>query len=308
MELTIFQSVFDNKTHRKMDLSSWENLVRLLKDLSTQPGYKPKKGERQQGSFLISPAVFKEGTTRANANVSHWGGWAALDIDDWTEDGLKELNRKLKGYRHVRYSTSSSTQEKPKFRLVLCLDRNVLSSELRHFWYALNKEFAELGDPQTKDLSRMFYVPAQYPGAFNFITEGFGDILKVDELLGKYPYEDKSKASLFENLPEEIQKRITEYRSACLNNRSIKWTNFRDCPFVNMNLVNDYATSQGSWYHKMYRILVSISSKAIKRGYPITPKEVAELARQIDESTGGWYKNRPLEVEAARAIEFSLRS
>lgn len=309
MELTIFNSVFDNKTHRKMKLDGWGKLITLLRQLSYEPGYKPKKSERKPGSPLISPAVFKWGTTRANANVEYWAGWAALDIDDWTEEGYRVLMDKLQNQIHVRYSTSSSTVEKPKFRLVLPLDRYVYVNELRHFWYALNKEFAELGDPQTKDLSRMFYVPAQYPGAYNFFEEhGVGSVVNVGELLAKYPYDDRSKASLFENLPENIQKKITEYRKATMTNRGITWSSYRDCPFVNQNLVNDYATSSSNWYHKMYKILVSISSKAIKKGYPITPQEVATLARQIDNSTGGWYKNRPLEVEAARAIEFALRS
>lgn len=307
MQLTIFPSIFDNKTHRKMDLVSWDNLVKLLKELSQVEGYKPKKGERKQGSPLISPSVFKEGTTRANDNVLHWAGWAALDVDDWTAEGLKLLYEKLQSYTHVRYSTSSSTEEKPKFRLILCLDRYVKAEEIRHFWYALNKEFAELGDPQTKDLARMFYVPALYPGAYNFFEEHTANSLCVSELLKKHHFEDNTCRSIMSRLPDAIQKKILEYRNSTLTNKNIRWSTYRDCPFVNQELVREYATCQANWYRKMYQIMVSIASKAIKRGYPITPKEVAELCKQIDLATGNWYKNRPFEVEAARAIEFSLR-
>lgn len=310
MEFTIFQSVFDNKTHRRGKCLTWEKFVSLLRGISYQEGYKPKKGERKEGSPLISPALFKEGTTRANANVTFWAGWAALDVDDWTDEGLKLLYEKLKNYTHVRYSTSSSTEEKPKFRLVLCLDRYVKAEEIRHLWYALNKEFAELGDPQTKDLARMFYVPAKYPGAYNFFEElnlGEKGKLNVSELLAKYPFEDNSNRTIMSRLPESIQKKILEYRNANLTNTNIRWSSYRDCPFVNQELVREYATTQSDWYRKMYQIMVSISSKAIKRGYPITPQEVASLCKQIDLATGNWYKNRPFEVEAARAIEFSLR-
>ena len=41
------------------------------------------------------------------------------------------------------------------------------------FWYALNKELGDIGDPQTKDLSRMYYVPGKYEGAYNFIFNNF---------------------------------------------------------------------------------------------------------------------------------------
>lgn len=312
MEFTIFQSVFDNQTHRKGAAQNWGQFVSLLRQSSYKPGYKPKKGERTtKGSPLISPAIFEKGTTRANKNVTAWAGWAALDVDDWTEEGLKQLNEKLQNYTHVRYSTSSSTEAKPKFRLVLCLDRYVKADEIRHFWYALNKEFAELGDPQTKDLARMFYVPAKYPGAYNFFDEldlGSKGVLSVSDLLAKYTFADQSKKNLFENLPSSIQTKILEYRNSQLSNRKICWTSYRDCPFVNQEFVREYATCQSNWYRKMYQIMVSIASKAIKRGYPITPTEIASLCKQIDMETGNWYKNRPFEVEATRAIEFSLRS
>ena len=76
--LTIFKSIYDNKTHRQLSFDTWDAFEGLLYKLSDQPGYKPKKDERKDGSALISPAVFPTGTTRANANVSVWGGWAAL--------------------------------------------------------------------------------------------------------------------------------------------------------------------------------------------------------------------------------------
>jgi hypothetical protein len=73
-------------------------------------------------------------------------------------------------------------------------------------------------------------------------------------------------------------------------------------------MVNDYKTLQNSgWYTQMYKIMVSIASNAMRRGYPITPQEVSALCREIDLETGGWYKSRPMEIEASRAIEFASR-
>ena len=58
----------------------------------------------------------------------------------------------------------------------------------------------------------------------------------------------------------------------------------------------------------MYQIMVSVAAKALKRNYPITPKEVSALCKEIDSETGGWYKNRPLELEASRAIEYAMKN
>ena len=54
--------------------------------------------------------------------------------------------------------------------------------------------------------------------------------------------------------------------------------------------------------------MISIAGNAIRYKYPITATEIAILCRQIDQDTGGWYKNRPLEKEAQRALEFVLAS
>ena len=54
--------------------------------------------------------------------------------------------------------------------------------------------------------------------------------------------------------------------------------------------------------------MVSIASKALRRGYPVTPNQIETLCKEIDSETGGWYKHRPLGLEAARALEFALKS
>ena len=51
----------------------------------------------------------------------------------------------------------------------------------------------------------------------------------------------------------------------------------------------------------------SIAATAIRKGYPITATEIAQLCKELDRDTGSWYKNRGMETEAARAITFALR-
>jgi len=308
ISLTLFKSIFDNKTHRKMDFNYLETFEKLLYDLSKQPGYKPKKGEYKDGSPLITPASFEKDTTRANKNVIKWNRWAALDVDEY--DGtFEETIEKFKKNYFICYSSASSTKEKPKFRVILPLTESVPADKIRHFWYALNHEFGSVGDAQTKDLSRMYYVTAQYPNAYNFIFTHKEELLNPTELMKKHAFVNGFKNSFQDKMPEHIRAKIAEYKKDRLTNVSIKWDSYHDCPFVNKQLVAEYRTmSDSGWYHKMYQIMVSISTKALRAKYPISPDDVAKLCKEIDNDTGGWYKHRPLTLEASRAIDFSMKN
>ena len=319
ISLTVFKSIFDNKTDTRVDFDSFEKFEKSLYHLSTLKGYKAKRGEfTNKASPLISPATYKPDTTRANANVVEWAGWAALDVDNHKFGGdlETELARLYPDTYFICYSTASSTNDHPKFRLVFPLTRAVGSEEIRHFWFALNTEFGMVGDTQTKDLSRMYYVPAQYPNAYNFIFTHRADrYLDVDDILRKHEYNDKSSSSNFiDRLPIETQKRIIEQRQQELEKgkQDISWNSYKDCPFVNKRLIADYkqiAWSDGSGrYSMIYKIMTSIACNAVKRKYPITEYEIVDLVRGLDRETSNIYAKRPLNVEASRAIEFAYRN
>lgn len=303
--MTIFKNMYDNKTHRRLDIDTWDQLTSFLKKLSERPLEGKKNAE------LISPAIYKDGTTRANRNVLAWAGWAAIDVDDHVFEGdlENELRSRLGHWDYIAYSTASSTDVHPKYRLVFRLSRHVRSEEIKHFWFALNSELQSIGDKQTKDLSRMYYVPADYSGAFSFFFVNSGSDVGVDELLAKYPYEDKSAKNFIDRLPEAWREQIIEHRKAQLENTDITWTSYSDCPFWPKKLAAEYMTiSSTGWYTKMYQIMIAIAGAAVKSRYPITPTQIAELCKQFDVDTGNWYENRPLETEANNALEYAYRN
>lgn len=311
--LTVFNSIFDNKTSKRLDFKTWADFEKLLYRLAKLPGYKAKKGEKKQSSSLISPAIYQEGGTRSNANVTAWAGWAALDVDS-IDRPFEEVLEQYRSYYFVCYSTASSTVEKPKFRLVFPLTNHVPSNQIRHFWYALNKHFNNIGDEQTKDLSRMYYVPAQYPNAHNFIftNKGNGLCLNPQEMMSLHPYLEKKQGSFMERLPENIQKAILDLEKEKMTNRDVSWNSYRDCPFVNKKLVNEYrsisAIDGSGRYRLIYKLMTSIACNAVKRKYPISSTEIAELVSQLDQDTARIYQKRPLKVEAERAIEYAYKN
>lgn len=302
ISLTLFKSIFDNKTNKRIDLKNFDQFENLLLKLSKEH----RKGKRD--AYLISPATYIEGQTRANRNVLSWGGWAAVDVDDYIPvKNLKEdLNERFGKYRFICYSTASSTRDHPKFRVVFKLTQHVDNERIKFFWYALNREIGELGDIQTKDMSRMYYIPALYSDAYNFFfSSRDGVSIDPEELIKKHPYARKANLTFLEKLPESMRKEVLNHRKSKLTNTDVTWTNYRDCPFFPKNLASEYMTiSTTGWYHKMYQIMVAIAGNATKNEYPITSQEIAHMCRQLDQETGNWYENRPLEQEADRALEY----
>ena len=309
--LTIFNSIFDNKTDKRLDFKSWTELEKLLFTLSARPGYKAKRGERKKSSELISPAVYSPDRTRSNSNVTSWAGWAALDVDN-VIGTVDEVLRPYRDYYFVCYSTASSTVEKPKFRLVFPLTTHVPSQSIRHFWFALNSHFGNIGDAQTKDLSRMYYIPAQYPNANNFIFTNTAKFMNPFDMMLNHRYVEPSRNSILDGLPDHVKDEMLKYRESQMTNRTAVWSSYQDCPFISKKLLTEYRSiSQfdGSGRYRMiYKIMSSIACNAIRRKYPITSKQIATMIRELDADTSRIYQNRPLEVEADRAIEYAYRN
>jgi hypothetical protein len=285
-----------------MDYDSFDDFEKVLYRLANGEKY-----QKKTDAPLISPATYKTGTTRANANVTAWGGFGIVDVDDY-EGSIENIHDKYSNYKYVCYSTASSTKEHPKFRLVFPLTEQVPADKIKHFWHALNKEIGDIADAQTKDLSRMYYVPSKYKDAYNFIFTHDGELMDPKVLMEKHRYVVKSD-SFFDRLPEAIKKGLLEHKKNQLNNTNYSWTGFADCPFVNKKQVEDYkAITGGGWYLQMYKIMVSTAGNAMQRGYPITAREIAWICQDLDNQTGSWYGKRDMVKEAERAIEFCFRN
>lgn len=305
--LTIFKSRYDNKTHRRLDFDSWVAFESFIYKLSERQ----LKGKLD--AELISPATYLPNTTRANKNVVTWGSWCAVDVDDHEFAGNLESELKSRYGKHtfVCYSTASSTDETPKFRLVFPLTEPIASDRIKHFWFALNSELESIGDKQTKDLSRMYYVPADYEGANNFVfSNKDGKHIEPDALMAKWEYNEKQNSKDFlDRLPDAWKEQIIEYRKTKLNNTDYVWSGYRDCPFWPKNLAAEYISiSSTGWYGQMYRIMIAIAGKAVERGYPITAQQIVQLCQEFDKETGNWYENRPMETEANNALEYAYKN
>ena len=287
------------------NFSQFEKLLYKLSEI-------PRKGKKD--AELISPASYVDDTTRANKNVLDWSGWTAVDVDDHEFKGnLKdELYNRFGSLSYVCYSTASSSDNHPKFRLVFPLSKPVESVKIKHFWFALNKELGEIGDGQTKDLSRMYYIPATYAGANNFIFSNSGVYIDPEQLISKHPYTEKRGSSFMDRLTPEMQAQVIEHRKNKMENTNFNWSGYRDCPFINKNHIKEWFAISGidnsGRYAMIYKIMVSTAMSAIKKEYPISSYEIEQLVRELDNETTRRYEKRPLNVEADRAIEYAYKN
>ena len=297
---TLFKSLYDVATDEAIDFNYFVDFEKVLYKLADIPR------KDKTSAYLMSPASYISGTTRKNDNVTSWGGWCAVDVDDYEGD---IENYSIGKYHYVCYSTASSTKENPKFRLVFPLTRQIQREEIKHFWFALNTELGEVGDIQTKDLSRMYYIPGKYANAFNFIFTREGDYIDPKILMDKHEYIEKGGDTFFDKLPKSMQEALINHTKNSLTNTDITWTSYRDCPFFPKTLETEYRSITGTgWYYKMYQIMVALAGNAIKSKYPITAKEIAWLCRELDMDTGNWYEKRPLDKEAERALEYVMKN
>jgi P4 family phage/plasmid primase-like protien len=113
-----------------------------------------------------SGATYKPGTTRANANVTEWSV-AVGDLDHLTGDDVLELRGRLVdlGLGFILYSTYSSTDTDFCLRVVVPLTKPVAAAQYGQVWHRINATvFGGKNDPQTRDASRMSYLPAAPEG------------------------------------------------------------------------------------------------------------------------------------------------
>lgn len=293
-EVTKFHNLGDNIASKISKFESWDNLVTSFKKSSEI--IFPSK----ESAFLISPAKF-DPPTRSNANVIYWNRWVALDIDN-PNVKLQDMVDKFKDYNNIFYSTASCREHHLKYRIVIELDKIVSKENITWFWNAINKFIGNAVDKQTKDHARMFYVPGKYQGAYNFFLENKGIPLNTHKLMKRY--------SFFKEFPEHINEPL--YDNLIRYKRSlsehINWENYKDCPFVNQNLVNDYFkichTDGNGRYCMIYSMMVSIANRAKRMGYIITEDELVKLIKEIDRDGSNIYSKRPLKTEAKNAIKF----
>jgi putative DNA primase/helicase len=143
--------------------SSWEQLKELLSLHEENPV--------KAAGALWSPVEYDAGTSRGNRNVRFV---EALVVD---MDGEAFDHARLDGLEWFAYSTYSHRLDDPHYHLVLPLAHKVPALLWRAVWAELHDRIGLVGDPQTKDPARIFYLPQHAPDQPFEFHEGHGVLL-----------------------------------------------------------------------------------------------------------------------------------
>jgi hypothetical protein len=152
---------------------SWDQLTTQF----TRHERRPDKNGRG-----FSPATYKPGTTRANINVLSVCAYVA-DLDHIDAADLQNVRHEMeaRGLAHVLYSTYNSEPDDLRVRMIIPFSAPTPASNWQDIWHRINRAlFNGLNDPQTKDLSRMSFVPTAPPDALVFASARDG--LTLDPL------------------------------------------------------------------------------------------------------------------------------
>lgn len=139
-----------------------------------------QKKSNKKRSPCWSPSRYKTEATRGNENVVDVS-MAVIDIDDG--EPVESLIKQISGYTYLIHSSYSHTQEKPKYRAILPLDKPIDAAEWTEAWLRINAWIGGINDASTKDSSRLYFIPLCPLDSVNhFVQIGDGKLLNISDL------------------------------------------------------------------------------------------------------------------------------
>lgn len=290
MRFSHFSNTFDNHPCT-VETTFSEFAVFLAEEFANEAPATEK--EKKHHTPLISPAAYAEDSVRANENVLCYGGWFAIDADTGTVpvEEIVEYLRALE-INFVVYTTTSSKPEHHKYRVVFELDRDVSKDEVRQFWHGASIYFGGISDPQTKDPSRMFYVPRSWIGAHQaFEFEVDGKAVNVDEVIALAP-EPEPIQPIVPITPRAV-KQIDRIREMIMRQGRVAGptggksipssATLYSSPVVNTKFVETYCTlPKGEHHVGLFSFMYSVACRALVLGYEIDANHLIDYAKQLD--------------------------
>ena len=156
-----------------------------------------------------SAARYKDNTKRGLNGVLDVHA-LIVDIDHVKPEQLELFLDKVKGYQVIIHSSHSDNPSDRCLRIIICLSRPVLLGEWYRFWAQVIEDLQIPADTQTRDPSRLFYLPSRPMDACNSGIDGSGFLfaslegksIDVDEVLARAPATPTYEISEGFDIPE----------------------------------------------------------------------------------------------------------
>ena len=182
LTFTLFSSVTDRFGERKtLGWDEWceSYFFRFeVRGSVEDSGNKEALNEKKKGPAVVLGTLHPK-KPRGKKNVLHVHA-LSLDVEDQEEEkvlaAFEWLNER--GLDYCVHTTHKSGSEvaggKQRLRVVIPLDRPITPVEHKASWLALNEALGHVNDPQTKDASRLNFLPSTFDMAHAFFFRGEG--------------------------------------------------------------------------------------------------------------------------------------
>lgn len=249
-------------------VSEWTDFVEFLAEEATKP--KPATHtEKKYNTPALTGAIWRDGETDKTKFTAEYTKLHALDLD-YTTIPIEEWQSMLDdlGWYYIIHSTTFSTNQEPRYRIILPFDRRVLRDEWQSVFHAIESIFGEQMDRRTRNINRLFYLPYKWilTDAFHYFSYGGHSGLPIDELKNLYPYTPTSS-------PVQSEMNNLDY--------PYQYVDIWDNSFCGQLMVEKYRNrSRGG---RMWSFLCGVAFKAQQRGYMIRPDDLEIMAWQFND-------------------------
>ena len=166
------------------------------------------RGKLKDGPAFVGGLV--RGGRRKKENVDT-RSLITLDVDHVADDFLFAAELVLGGTAYLIYSTHSHRSDKPKYRLVVLVDRTMNPDEYAAASRKLSEQIGmDYFDKTTFDVHRLMYLPSCSKDAEPVLEVYEGDPLSVDGMLAEY--DDWRDPLQWPRHPDDKVQRITSRR------------------------------------------------------------------------------------------------
>lgn len=126
-----------------------------------------------------SSSTYKAGDKRGNKNVVAIS-MAVIDVDNGLP--VEILIKQIEGYAYHIHSSFSHTLTNPKYRVILPLGQPIEAAEWNQTWLRINAWVGGINDPSTKDVGRIYFMPAcPLHSKDKFVFTGEGKLLNISD-------------------------------------------------------------------------------------------------------------------------------
>jgi hypothetical protein len=172
-----------------LKIKTWEMWIKDLNHHEVRGSPKDTNNIKSLNTKKNGPAVvlgeLKPGKTRSKENM-HLAHAIGLDLDSLPDEKIEEINERILPFEYFLYTThkheSKAVGELARLRIILPLKEPIVAIEYPKYWDAFNEICFNCNDPQTRDISRLHFLPSTFDISKAYTIHNKGKWISKEDL------------------------------------------------------------------------------------------------------------------------------